>query len=167
MVKPGSSVRPVSICVDRALLKCKDKQYSGHQGSKVFPDTEAPGVLSSHPQLDICQPLALWECSEHVGRRGDGCLPVPFPTSKEFSQKPHWWPLVASLKARTFSLQGRFVLARQVSGTSEKNTYNGIAEKGIIQLKKLTKDMNRHFSKEDIQMANRYLKRYSTPLIIR
>jgi len=46
-----------------------------------------------------------------------------------------------------------------------KNSYNSIERKPNSQIKKFTEEKNRYFSKEDTQMADRYMKRWPSSLV--
>ena len=104
-------------------------------------------------------------------------LYVPHPTIMERKTKINEWDLI-NFKKLLYNegnyKQGEKTILRMGENNSKWNNWHGIFQNTqathIAQYQKnkqpnlkVGKDLNRHFSKEDIQMA----KRYSTSLIIR
>ena len=124
---------------------------------------------------------------ENIGRTLDDInqskiLYDPPPRVREIKTKVNKWDLI-KLKSICTAKGTLSKVKRQPSGW-EKIIANETTDKGLISkiykkliklnarktnnpIKKWGKDLNRHFCKEDVQMANKHMKRCSTLLIIR
>ena len=135
----------------------------------------------------MLRPETIKLLEENIGRTLDDInqskiLRSPPPREMEIKTKVNKWDL-NKLKSFYTAKETISKVQRQPSEW-EKIIANETTDKGLssnlykqlIQLnarkinnpiKKWEKDLNRHFSKEDIQMANKHTKRCSTSLIIR
>ena len=124
---------------------------------------------------------------EHIGRIfndiNQSKIPYdPPPRVTEMKTKLNKWDLI-KLKSCCTAKETISKVKRQPS-ECEKIMANETTDKGLISkiykqlmelntrktnnpIKEWARDLNRHFSKDDVQMANKYMKRCSTSLITR
>ena len=92
----------------------------------------------------------------------------PPPRRLEIKAKINKWVLI-KIKSFCTTKESISKVKRQPSEWEKiiENEETDNSRKVNDPIKKWAKDLNRHFSKEDIQMANKHMKRCSTSLIIR
>ena len=84
-------------------------------------------------------------------------MPSPKETISKVKRQPSKWEKITANEATDKELISK--IYKQLLKLNSRKIKDSI--------KKWAKELNRHFSKEDIQMANKHMKRCSTSLIIR
>ena len=112
--------------------------------SKVLydPPTRVMEIKTKENKLDLIKPKGFCTAKETISK---------------VKRKPSEWEKIIANETTYKGLISE--IYKQLIQLNTRKTNNPI--------KKWEKDLNRHFSKEDIQMADKHMKRCSTSLIIR
>ena len=147
----------------------------------VIPSVSKRSQLSQHLDFSLVRPKLILLGSKVSDIARSNILLDVSPQARETKEKINKWDYI---KLKNFCTSKEIMNKINRQPTEWENIFADISDKGLIskiykELRKLNtkktnnpiekwaKDLNRHFSKEDIQMASRHMKRYSMSLIMR